>query len=220
MPCVWCVWPWWSSLWILDYVQNCSVGSKIGCLHFKVTHCSQHRCAAYTDSTCVLSAGQILIISSGLQQSETICLTSACSVSLSSRSWSGGQVCLSLCFSQEECFCNDHHICHVAIVQRINAFAAFFLMVWGFSVSLSSVRDSGGHPVLCNKHRYNVISNKSNHLNSTVHSHYCVTATTQPCILWQQSLNPRLYLESNKGLYRDHTDSIHHTVYNSGEQRL
>lgn len=41
--------------------------------------------------------------------------------------WSG--LFLTLFLSEEKQFCNHHHICHVAVVQRINAFAAIFLMV-------------------------------------------------------------------------------------------
>ncbi len=53
--------------------------------------------------------------------------------------------------SEEKQFCNDHHICHVAIVQRINAFAAIFLTVSGTAsqCSLSSSDGaSGGNSAL------------------------------------------------------------------------
>lgn len=56
---------------------------------------------------------------------------------------------LSVSLSEEKQFCNDHHICHVAIVRRINAFAAIFLMVYGFTVFLPLFRwGSRGNPAL------------------------------------------------------------------------
>lgn len=53
--CVMCVRPWWLSLWILDYFQNPSAGSKICCLRCKVTHCSQYWCVAHTGCSCFLA---------------------------------------------------------------------------------------------------------------------------------------------------------------------
>ena len=101
--------------------------------------------------------------------------------------WSGPFISssFSVSLSEEKRFCNDHHICHVAIVQRINASAAIFLMVSASQCSLlSSDEASKGNAALCerNRHTYlnlNVSSgspNRSNYHNTTIHYHNHTTS--------------------------------------------